>query len=142
MVPAVMGLFHGDKSILGHGGKHKTYGAIRKRFTWKGIVQSIRQWVGACHKCLRRKRKVPEHQTYNVYRKVVAPMNRICIDTFDPLKGSPRGNKYVLTIYDPFSHWPSAFPIASTEAKVVVQCLKKHIALHSVPAKVLSEART
>ena len=44
-----------------------------------------------------------------------------------------------MTIYDPFSHWPSAFPIASTEAKVVVQCLKKHIARHSAPAEVLSD---
>ena len=66
-------------------------------------------------------------------------MNRICIDIVGPFKESARGNKYVLTIYDPFSYWPSAFPIASTEAKVVVQCLKKHIALHSVPAEVLSD---
>jgi hypothetical protein len=49
MVPAVMGLFHGDKSPIGHGGKHKTYGALRKRFAWKGMVKSIRHWVGACH---------------------------------------------------------------------------------------------
>ena len=45
MVPAIMGLFHGDKSPLGHGGKHKTYGAMRRRFIWKGMVQAIRQWI-------------------------------------------------------------------------------------------------
>ena len=33
MIPTIMGLFHGDK--------HKTYGAIRQRFTWKGMVQDI-----------------------------------------------------------------------------------------------------
>ena len=41
MIPTIMGLFHGDKSFMLHLGKHKTYGAIRQRFTWKGMVQDI-----------------------------------------------------------------------------------------------------
>ena len=32
MIPTVLSLFHGDKSILKHAGKHKTYGALRNRF--------------------------------------------------------------------------------------------------------------
>ena len=139
MVPAIMGLFHGDKSPLGHGGKHKTYGAIRKRFVWKTMTKSIRQWIGACHKCLRRKRRPPVVQQYNVHPKAVAPMNRICIDFVGPLTRTTRGNTHILTVYDPFSHWPSAYAVDSTEAEVVIACLKKHIALHSVPAEVLSD---
>lgn len=139
MVAAIMGLFHGDKSPLSHGGKHKTYGALRKRFTWKGMAQSVRQWIGACHKCLRRKRRPPDVQKYNVHPKAVAPMNRICIDFVGPLIPTTRGNTHVLTIYDPFSHWPSAYAVNSLEAKTVIACLKKHIAVHSVPAEVLSD---
>ena len=52
MIPTILSLFHGDKSILHHAGKHKTYGAMRNRFVWKGMTQAIRQWVSACHKCL------------------------------------------------------------------------------------------
>ena len=59
MIPTILSLFHGDKSILHHAGKHKTYGAMRNRFVWKGMTQAIRQWVSACHKCLLRKRQVP-----------------------------------------------------------------------------------
>ena len=139
MVPAIMGLFHGDKSLIGHGGKHKTYGAMRRRFTWKGMVQAIRQWIGACHKCLRRKRRAPEHQQYNVHPKAVAPMNRICVDVVGPFEQSLQKNTHILTIYDPFSHWPSAYPIKNQTAETVIECLKKHIALHSAPAECLSD---
>ena len=107
MIPTIMGLFHGDKSSMLHLGKHKTYGgAIRQRFTWKGMVQGISKWIGACHKCLRRKRHPPEHQRYNVHPSAVAPGNRICIDIVGPLEESKQGNTHILTIYDPFSHWP------------------------------------
>ena len=51
MIPTILSLFHGDKSILRHAGKHKTYGAMRNRFVWKGMTQAVRQWVSACHKC-------------------------------------------------------------------------------------------
>ena len=139
MIPTILSLFHGDKAIIAHGGKHKTYGAMRKRFVWKGMVQSIRQWIGACHKCLIRKRQVPQHQRYNVHPKAVAPMNRICIDIVGPLVESSKGNNHILTIYDPFSHWPAAYAIPKTDSKTIVNCLKHHIALHSVPGKVLSD---
>ena len=85
MIPAVLSVFHGDTSALGHGGKHKTYGAMKTRFIWKGLVSSLRQWLGACHKCLRRKRVVPQHQRYNVHVVQRAPMNRITMDIVGPL---------------------------------------------------------
>ena len=44
------------------------YGAMRTRFVWKGMVQAVRQWISACHKCLLRKRQVPLQTRYNVSR--------------------------------------------------------------------------
>ena len=38
MIPTILSLFHGDKS---HAGKHKTYGAMRNRFVWKGMTQAV-----------------------------------------------------------------------------------------------------
>jgi hypothetical protein len=111
LVPAVLSVFHGDKSPLCHAGKHKTYGAIRTRFTWRGLVNSIRQWLGACHKCLRRKRVVPKHQTYNVHQVSLAPMNRIAIDMVGPFPKTKKGNTHihhlrpVLTLAMRLCHW-------------------------------------
>jgi transposase InsO family protein len=132
LVQAVIALFHGDKSPIGHGGKHKTYGSIRRRFVWRAMTKDIRLWIGSCHKCLIRKRRVPEHSVYNVHPKAVAPMNRICIDMVGPFVPSNKGNAYILTIYDPFSHWPSAYAVPDL-------CFKQHITIHSVPAEVLSD---
>ena len=139
MIPTVLSLFHGDKSILKHAGKHKTYGALRNRFVWKGMTQSVRQWVAACHKCLIRKRQAPTQTKYNVQPIAVAPMKRICIDIAGPLTKSKRGNTHIFTIYDPFSHWPSAYPISQTDSETIVECLKNHITNHSAPTEVLSD---
>ena len=40
MIPIILSLFHGDKPLLHHAGKHKTYGAMRNRFVWKGMTQA------------------------------------------------------------------------------------------------------
>ena len=86
MIPTILSLFHGDKSILRHAGKHKTYGAMRNRFVWKGgMTQAVRQWVSACHKCLLRKRQVTLQTKYNIQPEAEAPMKRICIDIVGPL---------------------------------------------------------
>jgi hypothetical protein len=69
-------------------------------------------------------------------------MNRIAMDIVGPLKKTKRGNTHILTMFCPFSHWPEAFALSSTTAKDVLTCLKKHIAMHSVPAEVLSDRGT
>ena len=82
---------------------------------------------------------VPKHQTYNVHPPEIAPMNKIAIDIVGPLAKTADGNTHILTIYDPFSHWPSAYAISSTDAETVIRCLKRHMAIHSIPTTVLSD---
>ena len=41
-------------------------------------------------------------------------MNKIAIDIVGPLAKTADGNTHILTIYDPFSHWPSAYATSST----------------------------
>ena len=112
---------------------------MRNRFVWKGMTQAVRQWVSACHKCLLRKRQVPLQTKYNIQPEAEAPMKRICIDIVGPLVKTRNGNTHIFTIYDPFSHWPSAYPISQTDSATIVQCLRKHIANHSVPSRVISD---
>lgn len=102
-------------------------------------MKDIKHWILACHSCLSRKRVVPVHQRYNAYEDTMAPMNRIAMDIVGPLAKTEDGNTHILTIFDPFSHWPEAYPIKSTEAEAVIKCLKKHIQDHSVPAEILTD---
>ena len=37
------------------------------------------------------------------------------------------------------TYWPSAYPISQTDSAIIVQCLRKHIANHSVPSRVISD---
>ena len=98
MIPTILSLFHGDKSILRHAGKHKTYGTMRNRFVWKGMTQAVRQWVSACHKCLLRKRQVPLQTKYNIQPEAEAPMKRICVDIVGPLVKTRNGNTHMRNV--------------------------------------------
>ena len=97
------------------------------------MTQVVRQWVSACHKCLLRKRQVPLQTKYNIQPEAEAPMKRICIEIVGPLVKTRNGNTHIFTIYDPFSHW------SQTDSATIVQCLRKHIANHSVPSRVISD---
>jgi len=66
-------------------------------------------------------------------------MNKIAIDIVGPLAKTADGNTHILTTYDPFSHWPSAYAISSTDAETVIRCLKRHMAIHSIPTTALSD---
>jgi hypothetical protein len=136
---AVLHMFHSNDSLLGHLGRYKTHCAMRERFVWRGMVRDLRKWIRSCHHCLSRKGTPPLYKRYNLYEETQAPMNRIAIDIVGPLTTSKRGNTYILTMFCPFSHWPEAYPLSSTKAKEVIECLKKHIANHSIPAEVLSD---
>ena len=81
----------------------------------------------------------PEHQRYNVHPSAVAPGNRICIDIVGPLEESKQGNTHILTIYDPFSHWPCAYAIKKQDAETVIACLQNSMSTYSPPAELLSD---
>ena len=139
LINAILQMFHGNDSLLGHSGRHKTYSTLRERFTWRGMSFALAKWIRSCHHCLGRKGVPPQHRRYNLYEETQAPMNRIAVDIVGPLTTSKRGNQYIMTMFCPFSHWPEAFPLARTTAEEVITCLKKHISVHSVPAEILSD---
>ena len=37
LINAILQMFHGNDSLLGHSGRHKTYSTLRERFTWRGM---------------------------------------------------------------------------------------------------------
>jgi len=139
LINAILQMFHGNDSLLGHSGRHKTYSTLRERFTWRGMSFALAKWIRSCHHCLGRKGVPPQHRRYNLYEETQAPMNRIAVDIVGPLTTSKRGNQYIMTMFCPFSHWPEAYPISSTDAEAVIKCLKKHIQDHSVPSEILTD---
>ena len=138
-IQTILYMFHGDGSVLGHLGRHKTFQALTKRFFWKGMSADVRRWLGSCHKCIRLKKAPPKHRRYNVHMGQTAPMNRIAIDIVGPLTKTATGYTYILTVYCPFSHWPEAYPLRSTTAEEVIKALKYHISRHGISNEVLSD---
>ena len=77
---AVLEMFHGNESRLGHMGGYKTHSAIKERFKWTGMKKDVKAWLRSCHYCLSKKGIPPQHRRYNLYEETMAPMNRIAID--------------------------------------------------------------
>ena len=138
-VQTILRLFHGEVSHLGHLGINKTFRAITKHFTWKGLTKDVRKWIKACHSCLSIKRGAVKHRRYNLHMGQTAPMNRIAIDIVGPLTKTNSGHTHILTVYCPFSHWPEAYPLRTTKTVEIIKNLKHHVSRHGVPSEVLSD---
>ena len=47
------------------------------------------------------------------------PFQRVSVDAMGPFRESANGNRYLVTLYDPFSKWPEAIPVPDLKAQTV-----------------------
>ncbi|UYV76681.1 hypothetical protein LAZ67_14001729 [Cordylochernes scorpioides] len=100
----VLRLFH-DALTAGHLGFAKTYDRIRRRFYWPGLFRSIRNYVGHCRECQRRK-STPQLSPGNL-KPIIAsstPFQKIGIDLLGRFPLSRDDNRWVMlftTAYHP-----------------------------------------
>ena len=55
------------------------------------------------------------------------PHQTVGIDLLGPLPTSLKGNRYVLTVLDYFTHWPILIPVPNKEARTSAEALFVHV---------------
>jgi hypothetical protein len=50
---------------------------------------------------------------------VGAPLERVCLDIFDPLPKTRNGNKFILKACDCFTKWIEAYPLKDQGTKTI-----------------------
>ena len=109
----------------------------RHRKEWPGMDAYIRNKVGSCERCIRRKQ--PNQTCPLVNIKTTSPMELVCID-FLSLEKSKGGIENILVITDHYTRYAQAFPTSSQTAKSTAKVLcEKFIMHYGFPERIHSD---
>ena len=105
-----------------HMGRDKTIGKITAKYYFKGIKESVSDYVSKCDKCQRASNKpsmqAPELNPVPVPEKV---WSQVGMDLIGPLPKTERGHCYIVAMTDYFSKFPVAAPLKHKTAAEVAQ---------------------
>jgi len=135
----LLSTFH-SSGLLGHPGRNRTYDLLASRYYWEKLRSDTEQWVRDCALCARCKALV--HTTAGLLgmRLISTPCEVLGIDLVGPWPTTRRGNNFILTVLDFFTHWVWFIPIRGKSAIAVAeQLLKVVISTITCPRAWLSD---
>ena len=101
--------------------------------------KDIRKYIANCILCQREKAKV-QHYPLPVMEIPDRPFHKITIDLITECDMSTSGNKHILTIIDPLTGWPEAFPIPDKTMDTIVSTfINEYLPVHMCPWYTLSD---
>ena len=123
---SIMEKLHCDP-CSGHLGTQKTLERVKAKFFWVGWRKDVMRFVSHCKTC-----NIMKHP----HRKTTVPLTqqlfgeafeRVSVDIIGPLKRTPRGFEYVLTMEDNFTKWVEAAPLRSIETPEVCNAIIREL---------------
>ena len=117
---SVMEQLHSTPSS-GHLGMKKTAERVKSRFYWVGWRRDVLRHVSHCEACNVMKhphKKLPTPLTQQLFGEA---FERVSIDLIGPLKVTPRGYRYAVTMEDNFTKWVEAAPLRTMDTEEVCQ---------------------
>ena len=112
----------------GHLGQNRTLARLAHRFYWSGMSDDVKEWLGQCTVCIKRKSPAGHHLPLGNI-PTGHRWDRIAMDILDVCDPTPARYRYILVIADYFSKWTEAFPIKNKCADTVEDVLVEKIIL-------------
>lgn len=129
--------------LAAHLGADRMYSQLRRRYTWPGMRENIRQLIEGCLSCARRKPEdYRQHLIPEAHTSLPKPglFHTWAIDAYGPLLRTSSGNSYVLVMIDHFSKWPEIVPVANVTAETVAAVIAHRlICQYGCPAAILTD---
>uniref|UniRef100_A0A0A9W4W3 RNA-directed DNA polymerase n=1 Tax=Lygus hesperus TaxID=30085 RepID=A0A0A9W4W3_LYGHE len=123
----------------GHCGYSKTLARLKSNCYWKNMARTVKEYVKSCGECAKRK----NHDRFNpplaVFSEPTTTFEAISVDIMGPLKQTPDGYKYILTILDQFSRFVQFYPLKTQTAEEVATKLTCHIGKFGACRRLLSD---
>lgn len=138
--PGLLKYFH-DAPTSGHLGFAKTFDRIRRRYHWPRLYRSVRQYVGHCRECQRRKHMPQQPPGHLIpIPPAVSPFQRIGIDLLGRFPKSTNGNKWIIVCTDYLTRYAVTKAVPTAEAPEIAQFLVDDIILkHGAPRVMISD---
>lgn len=139
-IPAIIAEFH-DTKTGGHSGYYRTYRRIMGNFYWKGMVQSVKDYVHQCSICQRF--KASTLAPGGLLQLLPIPEEIWSELSMDFITGLPKSKGYdvVLVVVDRLSKYSHFVPLKHPyTAKVIAELFVKEIVrIHGFPTSILSD---
>lgn len=135
----VMEIAH--EAFSGHLGITKTCERILYEFFWPGLRRDVASFVNTCHTCQmvgKPNQGIPPYPLQPI-EVPSEPFSKIIIDVVGPLPKTKRGNLYILTILDPTTRYPEAFPLKNITSKTIVTKLNTMFTTFGIPHEIQSD---
>ena len=124
----------------GHRGKEGTFRKLQQQFWWPGMRNSADQWVDQCGVCGQLRGPNPNIRAPLWPIEESAPLQRLAVDVVGPLPRTRAGNRYILTMIDPFSRWAEVAALKDHTAKTVASAILHHwVSRFGTPQEILSD---
>jgi transposase InsO family protein len=137
--PRLLRSFH-SHVLNFHQGASAMYANMKRQFYWPKLKDNIRNFVAMCDICSVVKKG--RHEATGIIQRYYAtePFQILHMDLVGELPCTVRGNKYVLTLMDRFSHFVIAVPIPDKTANTVMRALLNHwIFVFGRPQKIVTD---
>ena len=130
----IFDLMHG----LGHPGLERTRQTVSEKFVWPSLRQDVSKWARECQHCQRS--KVLRHVTPSIGDFQV-PDKRFEHLNLDLVTLTPsNGYKYLVTIVDCFSRFPTAIPIKDMTVETILDAFAHGwVATFGVPSSITTD---
>ena len=113
-----------NSAFGGHCGRDRTIARLQLDYYWPKLGSDVRNWCRTCHECQKARATRPRNRgLMQLPKPSIKPFQTVGIDLLGPLPLSLRGNRYVLTVLDHFSHWPILIPVPNKEARTLAEAL-------------------
>ena len=117
LIPTILRIYHDSPETGGHFGDTHTREHIERNFWWPKMASIIHHYCSSCELCQKRKQsKASEAVLPQPVQAPQRPFQRVMVDYVGPLTVTRRGNRFILSVLDVFSHWAIAIPTRSADA--------------------------
>ena len=127
--------------FAGHLGVRKTLERLRAEFFWPMMATDVAGYVKCCHTCqvVGQPNRPPPKSPLIPIPITQPPFSRLIIYIVGPLPPTSTGCQYLLTIMDPVTRYPEAFPLRSIKAKNVSNALLNFFTRFGLPQEIQSD---
>ncbi|GBM89920.1 hypothetical protein AVEN_73907-1 [Araneus ventricosus] len=109
-------------------------------FYWPKLSAQVKNWIKSCHSCVQKS----EHKSrkFELLQRQDIPdasFSKIAIDKVSPLPLTKRGNRYIITLVDHFTHWCESYLVSNIASPSVAKTLMDLTASHGCPDILVSD---